>query len=327
MIPFMSLSLLLTLLLFAMTAPLILYRLKRSRKKKEQRDREIWSIGIYEGPSPILLGPTPDIKNPVFTAQQVTDVKARFVADPFMIKHNGEFHLFFEVLNSKREKGEIGYARSSNLKEWQYGGIVLRERFHLSYPYVFFHDGDMYMLPECADSHEVKLYKATAFPQSWEYASTLIRSNKRYSPLLDPSIVHHKGRWYLFTNARKLNDLHLFSSDTLFGPWAEHPKSPILTASPHFARPAGRVVKDGEALYRYAQDGIPNYGSKVWAFRITELSAENYREEQVPGGPVIGPGIQAGEEGWNNRGMHTVDGHQQDNGRWIALVDGLELKA
>ncbi len=315
----MLLTVMLTLLLFAAATPLIMYRLKRNRKKRLQRDREIWSVGLYEGPSPILLGPATEIKNPVFTAQQVTDVKARFVADPFMTEHNGEFHLFFEVLNSKREKGEIGYARSHNMKEWSYGGIVLKERFHLSYPYVFFHEGKMYMLPECADSHEVKLYKATAFPLRWEYAATLIRSKKRYPPLLDPSIVHHEGRWYLFSNARKVHDLHLFSADDLLGPWNEHPQSPILNASPHFARPGGRIVKDGEALYRYGQDGIPNYGSKVWAFRITELTAHSYREEEVPDGPVIGPG----QEAWNNRGMHTIDAHQQKNGRWIALVDGL----
>ena len=250
-------------------------------------------------------------------------MKARFVADPFMIEHDGEFHLFFEVLNSKREKGEIGCARSRNLKEWQYGGIVLRERFHLSYPSIFLHDGEIYMLPECADSHEVRLYKAATFPERWEYAATLIRSKKRYPPLLDPSILHHEGRWYLFSNARKVNDLHLFTSDALCGPWTEHPQSPLLIASPHFARPGGRVVRDGDKLYRYAQDGIPNYGSKVWAFRITELSKDSYREEQVAGGPVIQPG----EEGWNNRGMHTVDAHQQQKGEWIALVDGLELKA
>jgi hypothetical protein len=315
----MSPALTLALLFFTATAPLILYRLKRNRKKREQRNREIWSIGIFEGSSPILLGPTASIKNPVFTAQEVTDVKARFVADPFMIEHKGEFLLFFEVLNSKREKGEIGYARSHNMKEWQYGRIVLKERFHLSYPYVFFHDDQIYMLPECADSHEIRLYRAAVFPDRWEYAATLIRSNKRYPPLLDPSIVHHEGRWYLFSNARKLNNLHLFSSDALGGPWKEHPQSPILTASPHFARPGGRVIRDGEALYRYAQDGIPNYGSKVWAFRITELTSERYDEEQVSGGAIIQPG----QEGWNNRGMHTVDAHKRENGGWIALVDGL----
>ncbi len=295
---------------------------KRYRRKKIQQNHEIWSIGIYQGPTPLTIGPTDDIKNPIFTAQQVTDVKAKFVADPFMIEHNKEFHLFFEVLNSKRNKGEIGYARSQNMNEWHYGGIVLKEKFHLSYPYLFFHQSDIYMLPECSESNEIRLYKATTFPGEWEYATTLIKSKKHYPPLLDPSIIYHGGRWYLFSHARKVNNLHLFSSDALYGPWQEHPKSPVLTANDHFSRPGGRIIKHGEALYRYAQDGTPNYGSKVWAFRITELSAENYHEEQVPGGPII----EAGGEKWNNRGMHTVDAHQQATGEWIALVDGLTLQ-
>lgn len=317
----MSPELTLALLLLTITTPLLVYRVRRNRMKILRRNSEIWSLGIYEGPSPLLLSPSAAIKNPVFTAQEVTDVKARFVADPFMIPHKGEFHLFFEVLNCKREKGEIGYARSLDMKTWSYQGIILKERFHLSYPYVFFHDGCMYMLPECADSNEIRLYQAKAFPDRWEYAATLIRSNKRYHPLLDPSIVHHEGRWYLFSNARKINNLHLFTSDTLCGPWTEHPQSPVLRANPHFARPGGRVTRNGNNLYRYAQDGIPNYGSKIWAFRITELSPERYCEEQVSGGPIIEPG----KTGWNSRGMHTVDAHQRENGQWVAVVDGLTI--
>jgi hypothetical protein len=239
-----------------------------------------------------------------------------------MLEHGGEFHLYFEVLNSKRNNGEIGCARSKDLKKWDYCGIAQRGRFHLSYPYVFVHDDKLYMLPECAESNEIRLYKAVHTPERWQYASTLIRSKKRYPPLLDPSIYNHEGNWYLFSNARKLNDLHLFTASNLYGLWVEHPQSPIVTASVHYARPAGRIVMHDGSLYRFSQDGTPRYGSKVWAFRITELSTSSYREELVPDGPVV----QAGGDAWHRNGMHTVDAHRQENGRWIALVDGLEEK-
>jgi hypothetical protein len=313
-------SLLLLSLIVAATTPLIVYRLKRNRKKRLKTEGEIWSIGIYEGPSPTAIYPHAGIKNPVLSAQDVTDVNARFVADPFMVKQGGKFHLYFEVLNSKRNKGEIGYAQSSDLKNWKYCSIVLRERFHLSYPYVFVHDEELYMLPECAESNEIRLYKSIKSPDRWDYVSTLIRSKKRYPPLLDPSICNHEGRWYLFSNARMLNNLHLFTASTLSGPWVEHPQSPIVVASIHYARPGGRIVRHNGQLYRFSQDGAPRYGSKVWAFRITELSVNSYSEELIPDGPVI----QAGSEAWQRNGMHTVDAHQQENGQWIVLVDGLE---
>jgi hypothetical protein len=58
----------------------------------------------------------------------------------------------------------------------------------------------------------------------------------------------------------------------------------------------------------------------VWAFRIVELSPTAYREERVPGAPVV----QAGAAAWHRSGMHTVDAHPRADGRWIAIVDGLD---
>jgi len=44
-----------------------------------------WSIGIYEGASPLELAPIPSTPNPVLTAQDVLDTQAGFVADPFLL--------------------------------------------------------------------------------------------------------------------------------------------------------------------------------------------------------------------------------------------------
>jgi hypothetical protein len=62
---------------------------------------ETWSIGIYEGSDPFKMSPVTDIKNPVLTAKDVTDVDAIFVADPFIIADNNKYYMFFEVLNKK----------------------------------------------------------------------------------------------------------------------------------------------------------------------------------------------------------------------------------
>jgi hypothetical protein len=308
------------LILTASAALFIRHRLQRKKKKEARRKQERWSIGLYEGADPVTLIPMKEIVNPILKPD--TDINARFIADPFMIMHNGEYWLFFEVMNSRRNKGEIGCARSFDLKKWNYHGIILRERFHLSYPSVFEHEGKIYMVPECAKSNAVRLYRANTFPGDWQHETSLIKGNRHRLPLLDPSIFYHEGLWYLFTYRRKTQNLHLFTSPSLTGEWKEHPKSPVVNGSPHFARPGGRIVKGCNQIYRFAQDGIPHYGSKVWAFRITELSENAYLEEQVPDRPVI----QAGNEEWNNSGMHTVDAHQQETGRLIAFVDGLEHK-
>lgn len=312
-----------TVLLILLTGVVwLLMRYSKHRGKKVlRRNRETWAIGLYEGNSPLDLFPSSNIKNPVLTASNVTDINARFVADPFMIEHDNQYYLFFEVLNNKRNTGEIAYASSNNGLQWEYGKVVLRERFHLSYPYVFTLEEQIYMIPECIGSKGIQLYQATQFPEQWKHMATIIKGHDRFAALADPSIIHHQNRWYLFSYAGKSKNLHLFSSEQLTGPWTEHPKSPVCCNSPHFSRPGGRIIMHEGTLYRYAQDEIPLYGSRVWAFRITELTANTYYEERASEQPVVQPG----HEWWNKDGMHTVDLHKTQEGRWMAFVDGFTV--
>ena len=60
---------------------------------------QVWAIGIYTGESPLDLTSAQNISNPVLTRESVTDVSAVFVADPFMLRANHVWHMFFEVMN------------------------------------------------------------------------------------------------------------------------------------------------------------------------------------------------------------------------------------
>jgi len=314
---------LLLIILPAITILLIVtarYR-KHYKKKILRRSRETWAIGIYEGHSPVELHPPTAITNPVLTAKDITDISARFVADPFMIKTVSGYHLFFEVLNNKNNRGEIAYAFSRNGIAWRYCQVVLRERFHLSYPYLFMAEENYYMIPECMGSGGIQLYRAVHFPDQWQHLTTLVQGKDRLAALVEPSVIHYRNRWYLFSYSLKSKNLHLFTSETITGPWKEHPKSPVVCNSPNFARPGGRVTLYNGFIYRYAQDEIPNYGTNVWAFRITELTENTYSEEPAREQPVLQPG----DEWWNRDGMHTVDPFQRENGEWFALVDGFSI--
>src|SRR5437879_146643 len=125
--------------------------------KKAERKAAIWSIGIFSGPTLSDLKPVPGIEMPVLSAQHVTDVQAEFVADPFMIKADNIWHMFFEVMNAETEKGDIGLATSKNGLEWKYQQVVLAEPFHLSYPYVFCADGEYFMIPESYEAKAMRL--------------------------------------------------------------------------------------------------------------------------------------------------------------------------
>jgi hypothetical protein len=277
------------------------------------QDDHRWSIGIYEGPTLFDLAPGSDTDNPVLTADDVVDIPAVFVADPFLIFKNEKYFMFFEVLNRKNNQGEIAYAESTDGKKWHYRKVVLREPFHLSYPYVFEWNGDFYMIPESYQDDSVRLYKALEFPDKWEFAGKLLTGDQ-YS---DASIFRYQDKWWMFVSDTKSNVLNLYFSDELTKGWRPHAKNPILKSNKHFSRPAGRVIMDKGKLFRFAQDDDPDYGIQVFAFEIVELSETAYADRLVSEKPII---TKTGT-GWNAAGMHHVDPWQTGDG-WMSAVDG-----
>jgi hypothetical protein len=278
---------------------------------------QVWSIGIYVGESPLDFASPQDIDNPVLTRDHVTDVAAVFVADPFILRANGVWHMFFEVMNWRSGKGEIGLALSENGVEWRYQQIVLAEPFHLSYPYVFTWRDEYYMVPERFGSGSIGVYKASKFPTQWSFAGNVVRGPY----LTEPSIFRHDDKWWLFTETNRdemYDTLRLYYADELAGPWREHAKSPIIEGNPHIARPAGRVLVVDDTIIRFAQNCYPHYGTDVRALEVVELTTTTYREREVGRGPVLEPS----GAGWNARGMHHIDPHLLHDGRWIAYVDG-----
>jgi hypothetical protein len=288
------------------------------REPKREAD---WSIAIYKGDSPFALAPSPGVQNPVLTAAVVTDIPASFVADPFMLQANGTWHLFFEVMNWATTMGEIGLAVSDDAARWTYRQIVLAEPFHLSYPQVFRWQGDYYMIPETYQAGAVRLYRAADFPTRWSCVAELLKGPY----LVDASVFRRDGRWWMFvdTSAEMRHDtLRLYHADALTGPWREHPASPLRQGDPVNSRPAGRVLVVNDRVVRFAQSGVPYYGTEVHAFAVEELTAEVYRERPLRPGPIL----KGSGAGWNACGMHHLDAHLQEDGRWIACVDGWYLE-
>ena len=276
----------------------------------------IWSIGIYDlqddGRSLILSGSE---GNPVLTAADITDMPARFVADPFLIQEQGTFYLFFEVLGVDR--GVIGLATSTDGQRWRYERIVLKEPFHLSYPNVFKWKEDYYLIPESLADRSVRLYKAIHFPDGWQFVKPIITDR----PLVDSTVLTHQGLLWLFSSSPDNQNLYLFYADRPEGPWREHPGSPIVSGNSRDARPAGNILDTGDRLIRFSQDSQEygeKYGKAVRGFEILTLTREEYRERPLEDNPLL----KESGVGWNATGMHQVSAWPVSRGRWIAAVDG-----
>lgn len=291
----------------------MLHLLKKTAKKYIRR-REEWTIGIYTGNSPLELKPHPQANNPVLTADDITDINADFVADPFMVEAGGCWYMFFEVLDLKDELGKIALATSQDGVNWAYHQTVLEEPFHMSYPYVFNWQGEYYMVPETYQDKSIRLYQATEFPNKWTCVSVLL-NDRCY---VDATLFRYHEQWWMFScQEGDNNTLYLHSADSLEGPWREHPQSPLVKGDASRSRPAGRVIALGDRLFRYAQDCEDVYGKQVNAFEITELTKMSYCEKALSENPILEPQRNT----WKSMGMHTVDAHPfKEN--WIACVDG-----
>ena len=272
-----------------------------------------WSIGLYEGPTPFDLANPKDISNPVLSGEDVSDIDGRFVADPFMLIKNDKYFLFFEVLNRQTNHGDIGYAISLDGMNWKYKKIIIDEPFHLSYPYIFEWDDNIYLIPESSKDYSVRIYKALFFPEKWEYMGNIL-NGYRYK---DPSVFRYGNKWWMFVSTTGSECLNLYYSDRLLKDWRPHPMNPVVKLDKHYSRPAGRVLNYNGNLYRFTQDDYPSYGIQVFAFKINELSDNSYMESMASEKPIV----KLTGEGWNAAGMHHVDIHRQGD-KWMAIVDG-----
>jgi hypothetical protein len=301
----------LTLAVLVLAAAGLLYAV---RSRVHVTREQVWAIGVYHGQSLTSLAPAAGLHQPVFTADKVTDVKASFVADPFLFEHDSTWYLFFEVMNELTGQGDIGCATSHDTYAWAYRRIVLDEPFHLSFPHVVADSGTIYLIPESASAGAVRLYRAASFPDRWTHVADLLTG--KYA---DSGLLKHGGVWWLFTCTAYTHDtLWLFCSDHIGGPYRPHPASPLITGDAHRSRLAGKITAVDGRLVRLAQDCDPTYGKQVLAFVIEQLDAHGYRERPLARTAILGPG----RDGWNRHGMHQVDAHRSGTGMWIAVVDG-----
>ncbi|GAV77800.1 Glyco_transf_64 domain-containing protein [Cephalotus follicularis] len=302
-----------------------------------QEDNEgSWSIGVLSGHSPFSVKPIEHmnlwrddsaawpVANPVVTCASVSDsgFPSNFVADPFLYVQGDTLYLFYETKNSITMQGDIGVSKSIDKgATWQQLGIALDEDWHLSFPYVFNHLGNIYMLPESCQKGELHLYRAINFPLRWTLEKIIMKK-----PLVDSFIINHDGEYWLFGSdhssfgTKKNGQLEIWYSSSPLGPWKPHKKNPIYNFDKSLgARNGGRPFTYDGNLYRVGQDCGETYGRRVRVFKVEVLTKDEYREVEVP---ISLQDTNKGRNSWNAARYHHLDLQQLSSGEWIGVMDG-----
>jgi hypothetical protein len=204
---------------------------------------------------------------------------------------------------------------------------VLERGYHLSYPFLFQWESDIFMMPETHQNRTVEVYRAIEFPHTWELHATLISNVAAF----DPTLLRYGGRYWLFVSmagrgSSLANDeLFLFGSDSPFGPWLPHPQNPIVS-DVRKARPAGRIIEQDGQLIRPSQDCSVRYGHKIKLNRIDVLTEDEYRESEVGEiAPSWVPGIVATHTLSLDESLQVLDGCRSINRLWPGILQGSRI--
>jgi len=216
----------------------------------------------------------------LWCSNKIPNPKNRFLADPFVVKKDDCHFCFVEDYDFKVNKGSIS-AYKISAKGYERLGVVLEEDFHLSYPFIFDYEDEVYMCPETHEKNQIRVYKCIDFPNKWEFYKTLM-SNVSAS---DTNIFKYNGRWWLFTNIDRSAvldhscQLYIFYSDSpLASEWHAHDRNPVIFDSA-IARNGGMIFSDNEVYRVFQRQGFDMYGEACGIAKIVDLSVADYREE------------------------------------------------
>ncbi|HBY61935.1 MAG TPA: hypothetical protein DEH78_19115, partial [Solibacterales bacterium] len=272
------------------------------RYKLQNQRVEEWNVGFVNAPQAAFLAESaPPIEWSAYREE------GQMIADPFLLPSAESPRILAEELNHYAERGRIVEVRRSAADSgFDTLAPVIDAPFHMSYPFAFAHEGQIFAIPETAERRSVCLYKLEA--GAWRREAVLMEE----LDAVDVT-VHYDGRtWWLFhasLNGCGPWSLFVWHAPALFGPWTPHLANPVKT-DVSSSRPAGNLFVHEGKLYRPAQDCRRSYGAALCIHRVDELSPLAYRETLVrrvfpdPNGPYPD-------------GLHTLSGF----GPW-SVVDG-----
>lgn len=229
---------------------------------------EIWRVGVINAPIQ-EVAQAASLEH--FAVTWIAAKKSLcFLADPFGIWRDGTLYLFAEAYDYRTRRGYIvAYMLDKDftvLEERK----VLEEEWHLSYPYIFEADDEIWMLPEGYKSGRLTLYKAVEFPWRWQPETCFSFPEAA----IDATPYFHAGRWWMFytppsPKAARTNTLKLATADQLFGPWDNVPVQ-TLREDIHGARMGGTPFELNGNILLPTQDCSRTYGGALQLLSLPE---------------------------------------------------------
>ena len=192
------------------------------------------------------------LKNNVPSSYKVIQATDRWwYADPLLFTDKESVYCFMEAYDRKKDIGRIA------VSEYKNGGftdplVILEENFHLSFPFVFSKNGNVYMIPETSSIGEIRIYKAENSLYNWKLVKTIDCEGA-----VDTCLWNYDDKDYLITS--------------IIGEPAVYTKEKILVLDDLFN------VYECNNIF---DDVMEGYGARNGG-RIIELEGQCYLPKQV----------------------------------------------
>lgn len=226
-----------------------------------------------------------------------------YYADPFVWQRDGRTWLFVEEFVYARDRGHLSVlALDDDLAVTSATPVNLLPGFaaldcHASFPFIFEHEGETYMVPETHERRAIDLFVCVRWPDSWRLVRRLVFD----VDAVDSMLVKERDLWHLITStqgSRPNRHLEIYSSsDLLSGYFQAHPvNNQDIYGDKVFGtgRNAGCIARNADGtLTRLMQQSRNHYGEGVQPMRIDELSSQQFTE--IPALTIdCLPGIERG---------------------------------
>jgi len=215
---------------------------------------------------------------------QIKNLPNRFFADPFVVKKDDRTICYVEDYDYRKKRGCITAIEIIDKNTYQVLGPAIKEPFHMSFPFIFEYEDDLYMIPETSQSKAIRLYKCMQFPLKWVFQIDIM-SNVHAA---DPMVFEYEGKWWLLANigpkvdSNQCSQLFAYhNSHPLSEEWIAHERNPLFFDC-NIARNGGILDVEGKFPIRVRQEhGFNSYGRSLTLGKIIDLTTSSFREQKI----------------------------------------------
>jgi hypothetical protein len=206
-----------------------------------------------------------------------------YFADPFIVEHENGVDIFLEDYDIDAQKGSIRVLRLDNELNVTSEEKILETSYHLSFPFIFQHDGIWYMLPESGANQCVILYECTSYPFVWKEKKVLLNE-----PLTDAILFAFDSEFVLLYSRLDGTENRTIYYRTSASPFEfENTEEVLLADQPNIMRNAGALIKEGGEFIRPSQICNSHYGEGMQLNKLQRNNNGVLNEEYWA--PVSGP--------------------------------------